>query len=130
MRAKFILEAIKHLKPRSEEELAKLPPINNYSQLCVWPGTILGDHPVQELVDFFKDEMNVRIKFMEEVKTLPGDGGEGGRNDIFFYVHDDDIEKFAIPRLKMGIRWWEDVLNNQRERIYPKEIYEKYPKKW
>jgi len=131
MRAKFVNESIKHLQPRSEEELSKLPSEPVFTQLCVWPGTTLGDSTPQDLVDFFKDEMDARVKYAEEVITLPGDGGEGGRIDQLFFVHKDDVGKFAVPRLKMGIRWWEDVLDNMgRDQIYPKEILEKYPYTW
>ena len=87
----------------------------------------------KELEEFFKDEMGVRVKFENQVKTLP-DTPEctetGGRNDLFFYIHDDDIGKFAVPRLSMGIKWWEDVLGNGQGKLYPTEILEKYPKTW
>ena len=77
-----------------------------YTQLCVWPGTVLGDSTPQDLVDFFQDEMGVRIKYHTEVETLPDlENGKpvpdtGGRNDLFFFVHSDDAGKFAVPRLK------------------------------
>ena len=76
-----------------------------FNQLCVWPGTVVGDSKkVQEdFVKFFKDELGVTVKYETEVKTLPdpGDLGmkTGGRNDLFFYIADNDIGKFAIPRL-------------------------------
>ena len=76
------------------------------------------------------EEFHTRIKFAEEVITNAGDGGEGGRHDLFFYVHSDDIGKFAIPRLQAVIRWWEDVISNKSHNIYPKEIIEKYKTTW
>ena len=106
-----------------------------FNQLCVLEGTIVGNSKkVQEdFIKFFKDEMGVEVKYETEVKTLP-DNPEctesGGRNDLFFYIADKDISKFAIPRLRMGIRWWEDVLNNGNGKLYPEEILEKYPKTW
>ena len=107
-----------------------------FNQLCVWPGTVVGDSKkVQEdFVKFFKDELGVTVKYETEVKTLPDprDLGikTGGRNDLFFYIADDDISKFAIPRLNMGIRWYEDVLSNGGGDIYPTEVLEKYKKTW
>ena len=107
-----------------------------FNQLCVWPGTVVGDSKkVQEdFVKFFKDELGVTVKYETEVKTLPdpGDLGmkTGGRNDLFFYIADDDIMKFAIPRLNMGIRWYEDVLGNGGGDLYPTEVLEKYEKTW
>lgn len=109
-----------------------------FNQLCVWPATTLGDSAPQELVDFFQEEFNTRIQFEQEVITNPdldanGDEIEdtGGRTDLFFYVHDDDIASFALPRLQMGIRWWEDVVSyNDNSHLYSKEILDKYPVTW
>ena len=107
-----------------------------FNQLCVMEGTVVGNSKkVQEdFVKFFKDELGVTVKYETEVKTLPdpGDLGmkTGGRNDLFFYIADDDIMKFAIPRLNMGIRWYEDVLGNGGSKLYPTEVLEKYEKTW
>ena len=106
-----------------------------FNQLCVLEGTVVGNSKkVQEdFVKFFKDEMGVDVHFETEVKTLPDEPGctlTGGRNDLFFYIADNDISKFAVPRLRMGIRWWEDVLGNGNGKLYPNEILEKYPKTW
>ncbi len=52
----------------------------------------------------------------------------GGRHDVFFAVHNDDVMRFAIPRLQMGIRWIEDVLENEAREtehsIYPERVKE------
>ena len=45
-------------------------------------------------------------------------------------IADDDIGKFAVPRLQMGIRWWEDVLGNGASNLYTEEFLEKYKKSW
>ena len=129
MKAKFvnIINEVEHTHYMHD---ANYKPIQGFSQLCVWPGTLVGKDNIEDFEDFFKNEMGVRVKFMEEVKTLPGDGGEGGRNDVLFYIHDEDVGKFAVPRLRMGIRWWEDVLDNEKDKLYPQEIYKKYPKTW
>ena len=106
-----------------------------FNQLCVWPGTVVGDSKKtqEDFVKFFKDKLGVTVKYETEVKTLP-DTPEctetGGRNDLFFYIADDDIMKFAIPRLNMGIRWYEDVLSNGGGELYPTEVLEKYEKTW
>ena len=104
-----------------------------FNQLCVMEGTLMPEGGAKELESFFKDEMGVTVLFETEVKTLP-DTPEctetGGRNDLFFYISDDDIGKFAVPRLSMGIKWWEDVLGNGQGKLYPTEILEKYPKTW
>ncbi len=109
--------------------------MENYKQLCVWPGTVLGDSTVEDFEKFF-EQQGFRVKFAEEVETLPDveDGrvveGTGGRHDILFYIHQEDISKFAVPRLSMGIRWWEDVLGNGHSNWYTKTVLEKYPNTW
>ena len=103
---------------------------SQFNQLCVWPGTVVGKDEITALEAFFKDEMGVTIKYETEVITLPDETGPGGRNDLFFYIADDDISKFAVPRLSMGIRWYEDVLGNGGGKLYPTEVLEKYEKTW
>lgn len=110
---------------------------NEFTQLCVWPGTIVEKDNEQDFVEFIAKEFHgARVKFAEEVVTVPdNDKGvpipqTGGRNDVFFYIHSNDIGKFAVMRLAYGIRWWEDVVSNNSHLIYPKEILEKYKTTW
>lgn len=109
-----------------------------FNQLCVWEGTMLGDSSVEDFEKFFKDSMDVTVKFAEEVITNP-DRDEygnpvkdtGGRHDLLFYIADKDVTKFAIARLQMGIKWWEDVVSyNNRAYLYSQEILDKYPVTW
>lgn len=99
-----------------------------FSQVCVWEGTVVAPDTIDEFITFFKDEMGVRVQYLEEVLTAPDikNGRSvpdtGGRNDLFFAVHKDDIMKFAIPRLRMGIRWIEDVYGNGHGNLYPARI--------
>jgi hypothetical protein len=112
--------------------------MEKYTQLCVWPGTIVGTDNIEDFEQFFKGEMDVRVKYHTEVETLPDlDENKqpipdtGGRNDAFFYVHSDDIPKFAIPRLSMGIRWWEDVVKyNDNKHLYTAEFLKQHPTTW
>jgi len=110
-----------------------------YKQLCVWPSALLDGSTIEDFVQFFKDELGVRVQFEAEIKTLPDlDEDEnpisdtGGRTDIFFYIHEDDTHKFAIPRLTLGIRWWEDVIkyNNNSSHLYSKEFIETHQPTW
>jgi hypothetical protein len=123
--------------------------MSTFTQLCVWPGCIVlgpgilptsqkGIDAIKEFEKVMADEFSgTRVQYVEEILTLPdrtlkGDPvpGTGGRTDLFFYVHVDDISKFAVPRMAIGIRWWEDVLNNGGGVLYPQRILEKYPKSW
>jgi hypothetical protein len=104
-----------------------------FNQVCVWPSTLVGSDHINEFVAFMATEFNgVRIQYLEEIKTKPDvkNGveviGTGNRNDVFFAVHDGDIEKFTIPRLAYHIRWIEDVIANDRERSPEYSIYPDY----
>ena len=109
---------------------------DEFNQLCVMEGTLFPEGGVKEFHQFFKDEFGVRVKFENQVKTLPDmkDGEPipetGGRNDLFFYIHDDDIGNFAVPRLGMGVKWWEDVLLNGNGKLYDQDVLDAYPATW
>jgi hypothetical protein len=125
------------LNPIKQKEIETMKKDENFRQLCVWPGTLLGESTVEDFEQFFLEDMGVRVKFLEEVVTNPdvdeyGNDIEdtGGRNDLFFYVHSEDCGKFAIPRLRMGIKWWEDVVGNDNHKIYPTEVLTKNPILW
>jgi len=100
----------------------------HYKQICVWPATLVGADQADDFQEFFLSEMGVRVQYLEEITTAPDmkNGypveGTGGRNDVFFAVHDEDVMKFAIPRLNYGIRWLEDVLDNGHGDLYPERI--------
>jgi hypothetical protein len=109
--------------------------MENFKQLCVWPGTIVGQDSIEEFESVMEKEFGVRVKYAEEVITNP-DPGEtieqsGGRTDLFFWLHDEDVSKWAIQRLQLGIRWWEDVISyNDNSYLYPQEVIDRYPVTW
>ena len=104
--------------------------LDDYRQVCVWQGTIIGEDNKIEFQQWLLEEFNVRAVYCEEIVTLPYNDEEGGRNDVFFRVHSSDILNFAVERLAYGIRWWEDVLLNGNAPLYPSNIQERYPKTW
>ena len=103
----------------------------SFIQVCVWPATFVGND-VAGFEEFMMKEFGVRVQYLEEIATYPDiENGEivddtGGRNDVFFAVHEDDIAGFAVPRLQVGIRWIEDVLSphNYKSKIYPERVTE------
>jgi hypothetical protein len=109
--------------------------MENFKQLCVWPGTTVGQDSIEEFESVMEKEFGVRVKYAEEVITNP-DPGEtieqsGGRTDLFFWLHDEDVSKWAIQRLQLGIRWWEDVISyNDNSYLYPQEVIDRYPVTW
>ena len=104
----------------------------NFNQVCVWPGTIVGKEKIKEFEEWMLKEFDTRVQYLEEIKTYPDkeNGKElketGDRNDVFFAVHKDDVGNFSVPRLTVGIRWIEDVLakGNYRNQIYPKRVFD------
>jgi hypothetical protein len=113
--------------------------VNDFTQLCVWPATIVGEDKVQEFEGWLQSEFGVRGKYKCELKTnssLDPNGfpipETGGRNDAFFYIHQDDINKFAVARLSYGIRWWEDVIkyNDTSTNLYPAEFVKENQPTW
>ena len=89
----------------------------NFKQVCVWQWTTLWKWTVKDFENFIKEKLNSRIKFIEEITTNPW-----WRTDLFFYIHTDDIMKFAVPRLWYWIRWLEDVYWNWHWDLYPSRI--------
>lgn len=105
-----------------------------FTQVCVWPGTTGGAKDPKGFEAFILEEFGARALFLEEYTTAPDmENGfpvedTGGRTDLIFAVHQADVGKFAVPRLVAGIRWIEDVLDNENYRgegsIYPARFVE------
>ena len=99
-----------------------------FRQVCVWQGTIVGQDKIEEFEQFVQEELGTRVQYLEEIQTAPdmANGypveGTGGRNDVLFAVHDDDIMKFAVPRFQYGMRWLEDVYGNGQGNLYPARV--------
>ena len=116
-----------------------------FFQVCVIQGTLIcpeGEQPTPEQVTefegFFASEFSVQIQYLEQVTTLPDLSefgqqvpGTGGRNDVLFAVHQDDVGRFAVPRFAIGARWIEDVLapTNHGRHLYDCEHLDQY-KTW
>ena len=110
----------------------------DFKQLCVWHGTTLDGGTSQDLIDFFQKKFGVRIQFEQEVITNPDLDSNGiaikdtgSRSDLLFYVHNEDVGKFAVPRFSIGVRWWEDVVKyNNNSHLYTKDFLEAKPVTW
>jgi hypothetical protein len=110
--------------------------MSTFTQVVVWPGTMMGQNTPAEFEAFIAEEFRgTQAKCIGEVVTKPDwdDPETGGRADLLFYVASEDIQKFAVARLAYGMRWLEDVLQNEAHRvneecgpqgysIYPDEI--------
>lgn len=112
--------------------MENVPRNEGFSQVCVWPGTIVGQDKIEDFTKFFLEEFNTRIQYLEEIKTnpdtVPGSGRvvpkTGGRNDVLFAVCGEDIGHFAVKRLSYGMRWIEDVYGNDGGYLYPERVAE------
>jgi hypothetical protein len=99
-----------------------------FNQVCVWPGTLVGAEKKDEFEIFMKENFSARVQYLEEFETNPNDDqiDTGGRNDVLFAVHEEDIHSFALARLSAGMRWIEDVLDNadknDESEIYPSHL--------
>jgi len=109
----------------------------HFKQVCIIHGLdIIDENNVdcsEDFVKFMLDKVGVRIQFLEQIATFPdidknGEQveGTGGRHDIFFAVHNDDVGKFTLPRFQLKARWIEDVLAecNYHSPIYPKRVFD------
>jgi len=107
----------------------------HFEQVMVWHGTIVPKGKEKGFEEHCLKELGIRVKFIEVIKTGPDykDGypveDTGGRTDCFFYIHSEDISKFAVARFKMGHecpRWIEDVLDNEKKgySLYPERVKE------
>lgn len=97
-----------------------------YQQLCVLQGIT---DSLSDLKSLIETDFGVRIRMADEFETIADDDGPGGRRDVLFYIHHDDVMKFAVPRLQVGIRWFEDVLGNGAKNL-PEWVLEKYTNTW
>lgn len=77
-----------------------------FEQVCVWPFTLCEQNEAEAFTAFFADKFGVKVKFIGENKV------NDKQTDVLFYIASDDIGKFAVPRLQIGIRWLEDVVAN------------------
>jgi hypothetical protein len=101
-----------------------------FTQVAVWPGVIVGPEKVADFVAFCADAFaGTRVQYIREVVTGPDRDdfgraveGTGGRNDVLFGVHEDDIGKFAVPRFTYGMRWLDDVYGNGHGDLYPADV--------
>jgi len=103
-----------------------------FSQVVVWHGIVIGDEHIPDFLNFVAERFSgTRAQYIREVVTTPDlddNGveipGTGGRNDVLFAVHEDDIAKFAVERLGYGMRWLDDVYLNGNGYLYPADVSE------
>lgn len=95
-----------------------------FKQIVIWLGTIVGTDSINEFESYFLKELGFKVKYLSEFKL----NNENKNNCVLFYIHTDDIPKFAMFRLTtMDMKWFEDfVENNMDEGIIPDDIMKLY----
>lgn len=84
---------------------------------------------LKQLEDGFKELGFHKPTLVGTFKTLPGQGGKGGRSDVVVAINNKDIPKLAISRLHLngGFSWEEDYLANNIT-IVPSKAYKFFNK--
>ena len=102
-----------------------------YNQICAWLGVVVknADKPMtQKEFEKFMLGKGYKVNYIDEYKTLPDHTGEGGRNDVIFSLHKDDVNKMVMDRLHKfngDIKWYEDYVTNYRRQIPYDNLIEK-----
>jgi hypothetical protein len=99
-----------------QTHIEKIKESRPYSQVCVWAGTTVSDNEIKDFEKFFKDEYKIRVKFIEVWFKKSTDVAY-----CLFKIHEDDVSGFATKRFSIGIRWIEDVIDNDKS-LFPKRI--------
>ena len=105
----------------------------NYKYIMVAPACYLGEDKPEDFERVFL-KIDTRIRFLEEVVTIPDKDengnnieGTGGRRDILFAVHKDDVNDFMPLRFALTVYPWNDWIKyNRHSKEYSKEILERY----
>lgn len=90
-----------------------------FTQAVAWPQTELGNSSPADFEAWVAETFGgVRAKYIGDFITLPDEEpGSGGRSDLCFAIHEEDAEKFAVPRFEYGMRWVDDVIANERDAL-------------
>lgn len=97
----------------------------DYCVVAVWHGTILPNKKDvrEDFAGWMLETFGTRAKVVGQARTLPDKDGPGGRADLLFAIHKDDVMKFAPRRFAAGMRWLEDVVLNSGS-LYTRKVQE------
>lgn len=79
-----------------------------FENLCVWPETKLGEYSVEDFIDFFKEEGNIDVTFVEDFVARRV-------HYLIFYVSEKQMDQFLIRKPKWGIVFAKDILDNPND---------------
>ena len=99
-----------------------------YRRVYAWKNCIIDESIFPKVM---LKHFGIRAKFLDYAITNPTVDhlgkiveGSGGRKDVLFVVHTNDIARFEIPRRDALIHTLDEMLSTEfRFLIYPEEIY-------
>ena len=95
------------------------------TQYVVWEALSYKKSDIIEINKFFKKNDWGTLRYVDQWKTTSGLGGAGGRNDVLFiWKPGKKSGSFYVGRLRFGIKWLGDYVNNNKD-IIPKSKLEK-----
>jgi|SRR5690625_1918077 len=98
---------------------------------CVLPRTTLpfGENG-KYLERFFINNYDIVVEYLEEVKTVPGQGKENSRIDQLFTVKEESVDKFTEVKDKIGAQYAIDIVRNGDHRLYNERTFLRYFKRF
>lgn len=98
---------------------------------CVLPRTTLpfGENG-KYLERYFIDNYDIVVEYLEEVKTVPGQGKENSRIDQLFTVKEESVGKFDEIRDKIGAHYAIDIVRSGDHRLYNERTFLRYFKRF
>lgn len=109
----------------NEAWVGNIPLPEGHTQVCTWPGTVIEKSEIEDFENWMETAHGVRVKFLETIRTKANKDGPGGRLDAFFSLHEADVGKFPMIKLKIGARWIEDAVAkaNGGNTLYPQRVF-------
>ena len=96
----------------------------NYKVKIVMYGLLVETKEHEKQLEEGFEEMGLKKPILiGSYRTLPGEGGEGGRSDVILLVHNDDVGQLALHPLHLngGFSWSDDYFANHKG-IIPTEM--------
>jgi len=94
---------------------------------CVLPNVMLPLGKNGKYVeDYFKDNFQIDVKFLEETRTIPGHGLKSGRMDQIFDLHVDSVGAFDKIKGKIKAEYAKDIVKKGDHKVYNESVYLRY----
>lgn len=87
--------------------------------LCVWEGCLVDLDQYEDFKEFLEGESStpISVNCLSQFESNMVNPNGSNRQDFFFEI-DGDLAGIVIPRLSIGFRWFEDVVNDNPDLAY------------